>query len=293
MKWLITLLLSAPLVAQNHTLPLWPDGVPNHNSGERVEKQEHRDILWVTQVQEPAIEVYLPTKRHATGTAILICPGGGYGGLAYDWEGTDIAKWLNSRGIAGMVLKYRLPSAIDNPVPNEAPLQDALQAMSLIREHAREWSLDPQRLGVMGFSAGGHLASTLGTHFNDDITRPDFMVLIYPVISMEEAVTHAGSRHNLLGVAPSSELVKKYSNETQVSSETPPTFLVHSTDDEAVKVANSLRFYQALLDAQVPSSELHIYPYGGHGYSLAIGQGRLGKWPSLMLDWVNGLVPSR
>ena len=299
MRFILLLLTTLPAISQDVQLPLWPQGVPNQVSSAEQEVREHGDILWITRVQTPDISVFLPTKQHATGQAVVICPGGGYSGLAYDWEGSDIAKWLNSKGIAGMVLKYRLPSATSQKSPRLAPLQDAKQAIRLVRKNASEWNINPTQIGVMGFSAGGHLASTLGTHFDDpeaDVenelssihARPDFMVLIYPVISMISEMSHIGSRKNLLGVDATKELKEYYSNELQVSEHTPPTFLVHSSDDEAVPVENSLSFYQALLENNV-ETEMHIYPHGGHGYSLALDDGHLKYWPELLAQWLNSL----
>ena len=293
------ILMNLSLYAQEYQLALWPEKVPNQLTTKLQEQQEVRDLIWVTDVSAPEIEIFLPTKRHVTGQAILICPGGGYGGLAYDWEGRDIAKWLNSKGIAGIVLKYRLPSPELQPTPRLAPLQDAKQAIRMIRHHAPDWGIDPKKVGVMGFSAGGHLASTLGTHFNDSDSdvenqlqslsaRPDFMILVYPVISMMDDITHKGSRTNLLGENPTSGLIQAYSNELRVNRETPPTFLVHSADDEAVPVANSLRIYQALLKNKIPV-EMHLYPTGGHGYSLALDDGHLSNWPDLLSEWLGSL----
>ena len=292
------LFVNATLQAQEIKIPLW-EQVPNQLKTNFNEEVENRNILWITQVQQPNISVYLPSKQHATGQALLICPGGGYGGLAYDWEGTDIAKWLNSKGIAGIVLKYRLPSPDFQPSPRLAPAQDVKQAIRLIRKNANSWNIDADQVGVMGFSAGGHLASTLGTRWNDPETnvanelvtvnaRPDFMVLIYPVISMLDDITHKGSRENLLGTNPGQDIILQYSNEKQVSAQTPPTFLVHSSDDLAVPVANSIRFYQALVSKNVPS-EMHVYPEGGHGYSLALDDGRLKNWPDLLVRWLESL----
>lgn len=271
--------------AQNFTLPLWPDGVPNSRRTEQTEKPDTAEIVRISHVQDPAIEVYLPSKRNANGQAVVIAPGGGYAYLAYDWEGIDVAKMLNAHGIAGIVLKYRLPDDDSNVEPHLSPLMDAQQAMMLVRKNAEQWSIDPKQIGIMGFSAGGHLASTLGTHY-DELSRPDFMALIYPVISMKDGLTHGGSRTNLLGENPDGELVIKYSNEEQVTADTPPTFLVHSTDDGAVPVENSLRFYEALKSNKVPV-EMHIYPYGGHGYSIATDQGgHLATWPELLVGWL-------
>lgn len=280
-------------------IPIWPDEIPNSQKTDIQETQENNDILWIEQVQEPALEIFLPSKRNATGQAVVICPGGGYRGLAYDWEGTDIAKWLNSKGIAAFVLKYRLPVSSSVVTPNEAPLQDAKRAIRTVRANADEWNISGNQIGIMGFSAGGHLASTLGTHFDSEdtfqtdqtdslIARPDFMILVYPVITMKEPYTHSGSRINLLGEKPGFELIEYYSNENRVTKETPPTFIIHATDDEGVPVENSLMFYQALKDNSIPA-EMHIYPEGGHGFSLAVGRGHLQTWTDRLYDWLRAI----
>lgn len=291
-------LLSLMLQAQTK-IPVWPDQIPNRVESDEQEIAENNDILWISRIQTPEIEVYLPANRSNTGVGVLIMPGGGYAGVAYDWEGTDVAKWFNSVGIAAFVLKYRVP--LSASVENKAwvPLQDAQRAMRIIRSRAAEFKIDPAKIGAMGFSAGGHLASTLGTHYDQKIpflndaieevsAKPDFLMLIYPVISMKEGLTHGGSHDNLIGKAPSQELVNTFSNELQVNAETPPTFLLHATDDGAVKVENSLVFYQALRDHQVPA-EMHIFPSGGHGFGLGIGNPSLEQWPSLLNQWINGL----
>lgn len=282
-------------------LPLWPGSPPNSQpAGLPEERVQEGTIIWVRHVSQPAIEVRLPARGNATGQAVVICPGGAYAGLAYDWEGTDFAGWLNSQGIAAIILRYRLP--IDGDVAHQkwlVPLLDAQRALRLTRAHATEWAINPAKVGIMGFSAGGHLASTAGTRFdagNPEATdpvdrlgsRPDFVILVYPVISMAPSTTHGGSRVNLLGENPSDELVRRYSNELQVTAETPPTFLVHAGDDGAVPVANSLLFYQALLDHHVPA-ELHVYPHGGHGFSLALGKGRVQDWTQLCARWLKEL----
>jgi acetyl esterase/lipase len=282
-------------------LPLWSGPPPQSQpAGKAEERVQEGNILWVRHVQTPGIEVRLPARGNATGQAVVVCPGGGYGGLAYDWEGTDFAGWLNSHGIAAIILRYRLPA--DGDVAHQkwlVPLLDAQRAIRLTRAHAAEWNLNPAKVGIMGFSAGGHLASTAGTHFDageptaaDPVdrlsSRPDFMVLVYPVISMVQPTTHGGSRLNLLGNNPSEEMVRHYSNELQVTAETPPTFLVHAGDDGAVPVSNSLLFYQALLDHKVPA-ELHVYPHGGHGFSLAMGKGRLQDWTQVCARWLKEL----
>lgn len=279
-------------------LPLWPDGVPNQNPSREVENKMYQDILRISNVQNPTLEVFLPAKKTATGQAVVICPGGGYSILAYDWEGIDIAKWYNAQGIAAVVLKYRLPKSITLIKPEIAPLQDAQRAIRLVRHNAKKWNVDPTQIGVMGFSAGGHLASTLGTHFAEDVlgdskdsinslsARPDFMVLIYPVITFDKKHYHRGSKNNLIGENASQELIDHYSNDLQVSSDTPTTFLLHTTDDKVVPVVNSLLFYQALKRNGV-AVEMHIYPEGGHGFGLGIGRGHLQQWPDRLKQWLN------
>lgn len=293
-------ILSQMVIAQEVTLPLYPAGqVPNFQKSNEKEKRESGDIVWVTQVQTPDIAVYLPTKKNVTGEAVVICPGGGYAGLAYDLEGVDVAKWLNTKGIAAFVLKYRLPLSKSNITPHLTPLMDANRALRIVRANAANWHIRKDRIGIMGFSAGGHLASTLLTHFDsgnpaatDSIeqqsSRPDFGILIYPVISMSKPVMHAGSRNNLIGGHPDPSLAAQFSNELQVTKETPPTFLVHAMDDNVVPVENSLLFFQAMKDKGV-SGELHVFPKGGHGFGLAVGKGALESWTELCAAWINGL----
>lgn len=280
--------------SQDRIIPLWAGEIPNQNASEENETIVDNDILWIENVQEPTLEVFLPVKKNATKQGVIICPGGGYQGLAYDWEGTDIAKWLNSLGIAAFVVKYRLPVSKSLTTAHEVPLMDAKRAMRIVRNNAEKWNLSQDKIGVMGFSAGGHLASTLATKYEPEenpkdaidrlSARPDFLVLIYPVITMNEAHTHMGSRNNLIGKNPEKELAEMYSNELHVDAKTPPTFLVHSSDDEAVPVNNSILFYQALQREKVPS-EMHIYPFGGHGYSLALDKGYLSTWTQSLAYW--------
>ncbi len=280
-------------------IPLWSGNIPNHRETDEVETQRNENILWIENVQEPSLEIYLPTKQNATGKAVVICPGGGYQGLAYDWEGTDFAKFLNSKGIAAFVLKYRLPKSKSIISGHKAPLQDAQRAIRLVRFNSEKWNVSRNQIGIMGFSAGGHLASTLGTHYDDYkdslpdnidslSARPDFMILIYPVITMKSIYTHEGSRNNLLGDKPEQELIDFYSNELHVNKNTPPTFIVHSSDDDVVPVMNSILFYQALAKEKI-YSEMHIYPEGGHGYSLAIGKGHLQTWTDRLSEWIESL----
>ncbi len=283
--------------AQNHKLSLWNKEIPNYKPNNEVEKRDTSGIVRISKVQNPEIEVFLPSKQNATGDAVVICPGGGYWILAYDWEGSDIAKFFNSKGIAAIVLKYRLPGIESNINPRLSPLLDAQRAMRMVRFNAAAWNIKPDRIGIMGFSAGGHLASTLSTHFDpgnpaspDPIDRmscrPDFSVLMYPVISFSSEFQHSGSKEALLGKSPDPELLKYYSNEMQVTPDTPPAILIHATDDKAVPVENSIAYYNALRKNNV-SASLIIYPYGGHGFSLAIGKGYLSTWPDRVVEWIN------
>jgi acetyl esterase/lipase len=303
-KLLICLLITsiiAPVVAQNQILPLWEGDPPNYRETGEVTIWDTSDIVVVRNVQKPDIAVFIPSKKNSTGEAVVICPGGGYGVLAYDWEGSDIAHWLNSQGIAAIVLKYRLPGSKSNIIPHKSPLMDAQRAMRMVRANATAWNIDPEKIGIMGFSAGGHLASTLSTHYDagdpsssDPVEqlscRPDFSILVYPVISFTGEFQHSGSRRNLVGKDADEALVEYYSNELQVTEDTPPAILIHSDDDEGVPVENSIAYYKALRANKV-SSELHIYPYGGHGYSLAIGQGHLATWPDRVIEWIRYIYP--
>lgn len=292
-------MMFSPVVAQNRVLPLWEADPPNYQETGEVTIWDTSDIVRVRNVQKPDIAIFLPSKKNATGEAVVICPGGGYQILAYDWEGSDIARWLNSKGISAFVLKYRLPGSSNNIEPRLSPLLDAQRALRIVRYNAEKWNVDPEKIGIMGFSAGGHLASTLSTHFDAGDTaspdpvdrvscRPDFSILIYPVISFVDGVTHNGSKKSLLGENPDPDLVEYYSNEKQVNESTPPAILIHSADDKSVPVQNSLDYYNAIRQYD-EKSELHVYPYGGHGYSLAIGKGHLSTWPDRVIEWIHYL----
>ena len=286
-KWLaLTMLLFAiKSNSQNMKIDLWPEGsIPLSIPNAIQEKAEVTDITRISKVQVPQLEVFLPNKKSATGQAVIICPGGGYARLSYDWEGTDFAKLLNTHGIAAFVLKYRLPDSLSSSHPDQVPLLDAKQAIRIVRAKAQEWNINPNHVGIMGFSAGGHLAATLSTHIEEG-TRPNFAILVYPVISMDKSIAHIGSRNNLIGLQPTADLIKLYSNEFQVSAQTPPTFMVHATDDNSVPVENSLLYYQALKKNNVPA-EMHVFPTGGHGFGLGLGKGALEKWPLLLFDWL-------
>jgi acetyl esterase/lipase len=248
---------------------------------------------WVTGVKQPTLTIVPARTEVASGTALIICPGGGYGGLSWDKEGIDVAKRYAELGITGFVLKYRHGGG---PHQHPVPLSDAQRAVRIVRSRAAEWHLQPDRIGVMGFSAGGHLAASVGTHFDagqpdakDPIElascRPDFLVLIYPLITMDSAITKNGSRLNLLGKNPTPALVELSSSERQVTDTTPPAFLVHATDDEVVPVANSLLFYEALVAHKVPA-ELHVFAVGGHGFGMRTENLPVGEWPRLLDHWL-------
>lgn len=258
---------------------LWPDGAP-----EAVGSDES---------DQPSLRVYLPKTEQATRAGVVICPGGGYRVLATDHEGHQVAKWFNRKGIAAFVLRYRHAPKYRHPVP----LLDVQRAVRLVRSHAEEYDIDVKRLGVMGFSAGGHLASTLATHFDlgdpqatDPIDRqscrPDFAVLCYPVINLTESYAHHGSARNLLGPEASLDLLKSLSNDTQVTSETSPTFLFHTAEDSTVPVQNSLDFFMALQKAGVPS-ELHVYQAGPHGVGLSPADPAIFGWKNRLFDWMH------
>ncbi|MCW3808071.1 alpha/beta hydrolase [Plebeiibacterium marinum] len=296
---LVTMLgmITLNVEAQQYKLKLWPEGVPGskENSSYVESFTDNRGRTnRVVRVTDPTISVFLPEKEKANGTAVLICPGGGYSCLAWDHEGFMVAKWLNDHGIAGVLLKYRLPSDQIMEEKNMGPLQDAQQAMRMIRNNAEKWNINPDKVGVMGFSAGGHLASTISTQYARDLqsttdttsARPDFSVLVYPVISMNKDYTHMGSRNNLIGKEPTEELVKQYSNELQINKETPMAFMVHSLDDRAVPIENSLNYYKAL-KANGVKGELHIFQKGGHGYGLDKSKGTQLQWPAMLLQWLD------
>ncbi len=287
------------LFSQDFVLPLYSGEIPNSIQTGQKEKIEKKDITIISNVQTPDIAVYLPSKRFATGQAVIICPGGGYWELAYDLEGTDIARYLNSIGVAGIVLKYRLPTYGNTVEPHKAPLMDAQRAMRLVRSNAKSWSIDTSKIGIMGFSAGGHLASTLGTHFDygnkassDSIERiscrPDFMVLMYPVISFTDASVHAGSSEALLGKNPGKELLSYYSNELQVKDDSPPAFFALADNDDGVPAENSLLMYAALRKKKIPA-ELHILSEGKHGFGLGLQNNHVASWTNNLKLWMNWL----
>lgn len=280
MKNFITTLLlfvTTMLSAQNTLeLPLWPAGAPNSNGLTGTE--EDLDGGRVANVVTPSITVYKANQPN--GMAIIMCPGGGYARLAMNHEGHDMAPWLNAQGITYVVLKYRMPNSY-----YEVPLSDAEQAIRLVRQHAAEWGVRPDRIGIMGASAGGHLSASLATLYSSDETRPDFQILFYPVISMQPGITHGGSRQNLLGENPSQELENKYTLEKQVNERTPQAFIMLSADDGAVPPANGIHYFEALLQHQVPAT-LHVYPTGGHGWGFRDAFTYKRQWTGELEKWL-------
>lgn len=264
------------LISEAQTVPLYPGEIPNSKPTPNNEFGEDMVGYYVLhKISKPTIEVFLPKKEIAQGTAVIICPGGGYRVNAYQHEGIQVAQMLNEVGISAFVLKYRIPDTATMSRRDIGPLQDIQQAIKVVRANAIEWGINRDKVGILGFSAGGHLAASAGTFYNNNLLednpstnlKPDFLILAYPVISFQENITHLGSRNQLLGENPSIEMVDKYSTELQVTADAPPTFIMHCTDDEAVKVQNSLLFYEALSAHQVPV-EMHIYQNGGHGFGL-------------------------
>jgi acetyl esterase/lipase len=271
------LTVTAGLYAQKPVeMLLWPDGAPNSNGleGKEVQLENGR----VANIHEPAVTVFKSAVPNSI--AVVMCPGGGYVRLAMNHEGLDMAPWFHAQNITYVVLKYRMPNG-----NYDVPLSDAEQAIRLVRRHADEWNVDPDRVGVMGASAGGHLASTLATHYSSRETRPDFQVLLYPVITMDPGYTHAGSRENLLGKSPSAELERKFSNELQVTSETPKAFITLSSDDGAVAPSNGVNYYLALLRNNVRAA-LHAYPVGGHGWGFRDNFPYKRQWTEELEKWL-------
>ncbi|WP_151088681.1 alpha/beta hydrolase [Hymenobacter baengnokdamensis] len=275
-------------------LPLYSGSIPDSKPSQVQETSVTESVgVRISNVIQPTLTVFMPDRTKATGTSVIICPGGGYGRLAIDHEGYDVAKRLNDLGVAAFVLKYRLPNAQSQPDKTIAPLLDVQQALRLVRQLAPKYNLNPERIGLMGFSAGGHLAAMAGTHFARPVgdnpgpgsVRPAFLVLLYPVISFTDSLMHKNSRDNLLGTTPSPEQVRHYSAELNVSAQTPPTFIVHAEDDKTVPVQNSLVFYQALHRHGVPA-ELHIYPHGGHGFGMN-NKTTKGQWMDLLQNWMD------
>ena len=287
----LTMLFSFNSFAQQQRIKLYPDGVPNSKKAPTtyVEKREGYSVSLVT---DPTITPYFPAKDKANGTAVIVFPGGGYINLTVTYEGEDIAKEFNKIGVTAFVVKYRLPSDEIMGDKTIGPLQDAQRAIQIVRERASEWGVKPDKIGIIGFSAGGHLASTLATHFKKAVIantsnislRPDFAMLIYPVITFGP-FAHTGSRESLIGKNPSQELIDLYSNEKQITADTPPCFLIHAEDDNTVPVQNSIMFYDGLVNNKV-KAEMHLFEEGGHGFGMVNPKSK-NLWFDWAANWLN------
>ncbi len=287
--------------AQDEVIDIWNGNVPGAIQNDSVKE----NIFYlkngaprIRNVTDPTLTVFKPSDSKANGTAIIICPGGAYSHLAYDPEGTDVAKLLNKYGVTAFVLKYRLPDDRIMKDKSIGPLQDVQESVRIVRRNAKDWNINPNQIGIMGFSAGGHLAASASTLYkykvydSDSISaKPDFSILIYPVISMKAEITHKGSRDNLLGNNPNEKLIEHFSTELQVNENTPPAFLVCAEDDPAVPIENSIQYFLALKKYNIPA-ELHIYEKGGHGFGLAKNGGTESHWPDACINWLkeNGLL---
>jgi acetyl esterase/lipase len=297
MRSIVTILFMLMTIStQSQIIPLYDDSIPNSVRSPDEEKAETGDdgVIRVSAVQKPTLEVFLP--KNPNGTAVLVCPGGGYSIVALNLEGQDIARKMNEWGITAFVLKYRLPSPKWMVKPEIGPLQDVQRSLIIIRENAAKWKIKAGKLGIMGFSAGGHLAATGATKFRNCVVRnpenisvrPDFQMLIYPVISFNDSIAHMGSRENLIGKNPSSEKIHEFSAEENVDRETPPCLLIHCAEDDVVSHKNSLAYYNALLKNNVPA-DLHIYSRGGHGFGTRKMNLPADTWLDLVHSWLNHL----
>ncbi len=288
--FLQTCLFSVAIHAQE-IINLYPGAIPNSKQTGIVDTGLNLSQGLIRRSITPTLEIYLPEKEKATGTAIVVIPGGSYTVIVYQGEGINTAKQLAKNGIAAFILKYRLPN--DSFVTDRkiGTLQDAQQAIKVVRENASRWGINRDRIGIMGFSAGGHIASTEATHFkksliennNNTSLRPDFQILIYPVISMQDSLTHIDSRNHLLGKEPSKELINEYSNELKVDQDSPPAYITHAGDDKTVDIDNSIAYYESLRHHRVPA-EMHIYPKGGHGFVF-----RMSDWMEPLFKWIKNL----
>ena len=286
-------LLALQLVSAQQIIPLYPGAIPNSKPVADEEVTERKGkLISISKISIPSIAVYIPTNTKSNGTAVIIFPGGGYWVNTMSYEGIDVAKQLNEWGVTAFVVKYRIPDERTMPDPSIGPLQDAQQAMLFVRSNAIKYGIDPKRIGVLGFSAGGHLAATIGTQYKRSLIdnpanvslRPDFMILAYPVISTDTTISHKGSFDKLLGQHPTVEKLIAFSPEKQVTADTPPAFLVHAADDDVVPSDNSIVFYQALLRNKV-RAELHIYERGGHGFGM-INPTTNDSWMERCKNWM-------
>ena len=304
MKMQISLLLLLTMLHMQQpfsqtVLPLYPDSIPNSRATTDEEVASVRDgINIIEKVSRPTITVFLPAKNKANGTAVIIFPGGGYWIVAATHEGSDVAKKFTEMGVTAFVVKYRIPNLAWMINPEIGPMQDGQQAIKMVRENAAKWNIKTDQIGVLGFSAGGHLASTIGTHFNQVLipnknntsVRPDFMILVYPVISLSKVLGHQGSREQLLGKNATAEKIAEYSNELHVTMQTPPTLLLHASDDDVVSSMNSVEFYNALLKNKVPA-EMHLYQKSGHAFGLYLKNSKE-LWMERCKNWMlsNGWI---
>jgi acetyl esterase/lipase len=297
MKKLIVLFMSLLIVSAamaQKEIPLYKNKIPNAKPVSNEEKSETNSdgILIISKITQPTISVFLPAAEKRNGTAVIIFPGGGYQIVAAGHEGYDVAKRFNEMGVTAFVVKYRIPDDATMVNKEIGPLQDAQRAIQYVREHAAKFNINSGRIGVMGFSAGGHLASTAGTHFKKSYIpnkkntnlRPDFMILAYPVISFTDSIGHIGSRDNLLGKKPAAEKIKEYCNELQATNETPPAFLMHAKDDDAVPVQNSVLFYDALKRNGI-EAEIFLFEKGGHGFGMNNKTSEI-KWMDKVEEWM-------
>ena len=299
MKQLLLVLLLCNYFFTVHAqevIPLYTDNIPNSKPSNNQETETtDNGMLIISKISIPTLTVFLPPANKANGTAVIICPGGGYWIVAAAHEGYDVAKKFNEMGVAAFVLKYRIPDTSTMVNKELGPLQDAQRAIQIVRENAKKWNIKKDHVGIMGFSAGGHLASTIGTHFQHTYIdnkkkinlRPDFMILVYPVISFTDSITHIGSRDQLIGSKPSLKKIREYSNENHVNSRTPPTFLVHAKDDDAVKVQNSTKFSAALKKNHIPNG-IYLYEKGGHGFGMINPTSDV-KWMDKVIKWMEKL----
>jgi acetyl esterase/lipase len=298
--FLTVAIMSFSISSAQTIIPLYkevPNSKPALNYKEKADTGKD-GVIRISKVSIPDLAIFEAPNSNNKNTAVVICPGGGYSILAYNLEGTTVAKILNTWGVTGVVLKYRLPDDAIMKDKSIGPLQDAQRAIQYVREHSEELKVDPQKVGIMGFSAGGHLASTASTHFEKSYIdnpknislRPDFSILGYPVISLTDSLAHMGSRQNLIGKNPSEDLIKEFSNELQVTKSTPRTFLVLAGDDHGVNPENSIKYYEALIKNHV-SAEMHIFQNGGHGFGTRLLEGK-DNWMDLLKVWMehNGLL---
>ena len=285
------------ILAQKDKISLYPEGIPCKSNLETELDYDSSGRIF-KKVSDPEIWYYPSDKMKGkeNNVAVLVIPGGGYWGLWFDKEGVDVAKWLNNIGVSAFVLKHRLPHWESKDCRSKVALMDAQRAMRIIRKNSKIWDIDPNKIGVLGFSAGGHLASTLSTHHDNGLdlsdlkiekisSRPDFSILVYPVITMNRPYAHNGSRENLLGKIPSQEYLDYYSNDLQVREDTPPAILIHSDDDKGVLPENSIQYYLALRKYNIPAA-LHIWEDGGHGYGLGNDKGSIKSWAKICEEWM-------